>query len=182
MSSPFSKPNLRAFFAEFCATALFVFFGAGSVTAAVAAAGPQVQPVNYALSFGFAITILAFAIGDVSGAHINPAVTVALAVTKNIDPVKAVLYVISQCTGGLVGGGLLRLAVGKDAYRSGIGLSSIVNPGGGLLFEFMGTTILIFVVFNVAVWSAGVTANDFGGTLRPAPRTPCTDPSAFSAW
>ena len=181
MPSPFSKPNLRAFFAEFCATALFVFFGAGSVTAAVAAAGSEVQPVNYALSFGFAITILAFAIGDVSGAHINPAVTVALAVTKNIEPVKAVLYVISQCTGGLVGGGLLRLAVGKDAYRSGIGLSSIINSGGGLLFEFMGTTILIFVVFNVAVWSAGVAANDFGGTRRPEPRTPCTGPSISSA-
>jgi len=160
----FTKATLRAMFAEFCATALFVFFGAGSVSAAVAAAGPAVQPVNYALSFGFAITILAFAVGDVSGAHINPSVTLALAITKNIEPMRAVLYVISQIVGGLVGGGLLRLAVG-DAYRSGIGLSPLVQPGGGFLLELMGTLILIFVVFNVAVWTTNVAENDFGGTV-----------------
>ena len=86
------KVEARCAFAEFCATLLFVFFGPGSVSAAVAATGGlgPVEPVNYALSFGWSITILAFSIGDVSGAHINPAVTLSMALTKNISPVRAV--------------------------------------------------------------------------------------------
>ena len=103
--------------------------------------------------------------GDVSGAHINPAVTAALAVTRNIDPKKAVFYVASQIVGGLVGGGLLRLSVGEAAYKSGIGLSPIIEPAGGFVLEFMGTTVLIFVVFNVAVWTGNVQDGDFGGTV-----------------
>lgn len=120
------------------------------------------------------LQILAFAIGDVSGAHINPAVTASLAVTGNLAAPTALIYVIAQILGGerplchpalstpadlhpsalyvpagLAGGGLLYAALGPDLYKSGIGLS--VGAGGGLLFEFMGTLLLIFVVFNVAV-------------------------------
>ena len=161
------KMLARCALAEFMATALFVFFGAGSVTAAVQAVSPAgavvVEPINYAVSFGFGITILAFAVGDCSGAHINPAVTLSLAVTRNVTPLKAILYMVAQCTGGLLGGALLYLAVGPDAYKSGIGLS--IPAGGGLLMEFMGTLLLIFVVFNVAVWSGEASATDFGGTV-----------------
>lgn len=157
----------RAAFAEFSACLLFVFFGAGSVSAAVQAVSPAgyvvVEPSNYALSFGFLITILAFAIGDCSGAHINPAVTFSLAVTQNIEPRKAAAYMVAQFTGAFAGGGLLRLALGATAYKSGIGLS--VDAGGGLIFEFMGTLLLIFVVFNVAVWSGGAAATDLGGSV-----------------
>lgn len=153
-------------FAEFCATLLFVFFGAGSVSASVQAASPAgftvVEPINYAVAFGFGITILAFAVGDVSGAHINPAVTLSLAVTGNLPWPKAAVYALSQFAGGLVGGGLLYASVGS-LYKSGIGLS--VAAGGGLLFEFMGTLLLIFVVFNVAVWSGNPVSTDFGGTV-----------------
>lgn len=122
-----------------------------------------VEPVNYAIAFGFGITILAFAVGDVSGAHINPAVTLSLAVTGNLAWLTAAVYILAQCAGGLVGGGLLFASVGPALYRSGIGLS--VGAGGGLLFEFMGTLLLIFVVFNVAVWSGNPVSTDFGGTV-----------------
>ena len=161
---------MRCAFAEFCATALFVFFGAGSVSASVQAASPGgfivVEPINYAVSFGFGITILAFAVGDVSGAHINPAVTLALAVTGNLPPLSAVVYVFAQIAGGLLGGGLLLASLGPQLYKSGIGLN--VGASGGLLFEFMGTLLLIFVVFNVAVWSGNPVSTDFGGTVVSA--------------
>eukprot|EP00966_Prymnesium_polylepis_P290134 6702453-Prymnesium_polylepis.1 len=167
-----NKEPLCCFLAEFFATGLFVFFGAGSVSAAVQAAGAVVEPVNYALSFGFAITILAFSIGDVSGAHINPAVTLSLAVTRNISPERAVSFIVAQITGGLFGGGVLRAAIGKEKYKSGIGLAPELNGGSGFIMEYMGTFLLIFVVFNVAVWARKPT-DDFGGgvvaALAPIP-------------
>ena len=172
---PQLKEELRGAWAEAIACCLFVFFGAGSVSGAVSAtsdAGP-VEPVNYALSFGFSITVLAFAIGDVSGGHINPAVTLALAVTGNVTPTRAALYLIFQLLGGLAGGAILYGAVGKDNYHSGIGLAADVSPEGGFALEFMGTLLLIFVVFNVAVWAGKPLENDMAGStvsaLAPIP-------------
>ena len=131
------RAELTGAWAEFLACAFFVFFGAGSVSAAVKAVGEPVvvEPINYAASFGFAITFLAFAIGDVSGGHINPAVTLALAATGNVTVSRAVLYLIAQFAGGIVGGGVLRACVGPDNYHSGIGLAADLQPAGGFGLE-----------------------------------------------
>lgn len=119
--------------------------------------------VSYSLTFGFLITSLAFSIGDVSGGHINPAITLAMAVTKNITVVQAIVYMIAQFVGGIVGGGLLLATVGEKLYKSGIGLA--LEPVQGMLAEFMGTFFLIFVVFNVALWSAGLEKTDVAGSV-----------------
>ena len=165
----------RAAFGECLACAFFVYFGAGSVSAAISATsdlGP-VEPVNYALSFGLSITLLAFAIGDTTGAHINPAVTLTLAITGNLSPTRALLYIPSQIAGGLIGGGLLRASIGEDNYHSGIGLAEDVSANQGLLLEFIGTLLLCFTVYCVAVWSAKPLENDIGGStyavLAPLP-------------
>ena len=126
------KQEARAALAEFLACVFFVFFGAGSVVGAVSAtsdAGP-VEPVNYALSFGFSITILAFSIGDLSGAHINPAVTLSLALSRNLTLTRAFMYIAAQIAGGIVGGGFLFMCVDHDSYHSGIGLASDITPAG----------------------------------------------------
>ena len=83
----------------------------------------------------------------------NPAVTLSLAITKNISPVRALLYLLAQVGGALIGGGTLRAAIGKNQYYSGIVLSNHLNSGQGFLLEFVGTLLLLFVVFNVAVWT-----------------------------
>lgn len=163
--------TLRAALAEFLACMFFVFFGAGSVCAHVSSKAQS--PIDYASSFGFAITVLAFAIGDISGAHINPAVTLSLAITKNIELGRAGLYFVAQLLGGLAGGGLLRLSVGEEHYRSGIGMPTSINAGQAVLLEFMGTLCLVFVVFSVAVWSAKPDETDLSGStisaLAPIP-------------
>jgi aquaporin Z len=125
------KQEARAALAEFLACVFFVFFGAGSVVGAISATSDAgVEPVNYALSFGFSITILAFSIGDLSGAHINPAVTLSLAVSGNLTPTRAFMYIAAQITGGIVGGGFLFMCVDDDSYHSGIGLANDITPAG----------------------------------------------------
>jgi len=168
---------MRAVRSARSAAFFFVFFGAGSVSAAFTAnanaSAVVIEPVNYALSFGFGITVLAFAIGNLSGGHINPAVTVAMLVTGNLSPTRALMYIPMQIAGGLCGGGLKRLALDGHNYYSGIGLDQHVTPGQGFIFEFMGTLLLIFVVFNVAVWTGRPLENDIGTTtvsaLAPLP-------------
>jgi aquaporin PIP len=169
------KEEGRAALAEFFACCFFVFFGAGSVVGALSATGDAgpVEPVNYALSFGFSITVLAFCIGDVSGGHINPAVTVTLAVTRNITVSRAVFYIAAQIAGGIVGGGFLFMSVEKGSYASGIGLASDITPFGGFWLEMMGTLLLLFTVYNVAVWSGKPLEHDLAGStisaLAPLP-------------
>jgi aquaporin Z len=123
-----------------------VFVGAGSVTST---AGGDV--VAYSLSFGLAITVLAYGIGDISGGHINPAVTLSMVLTRNMTPSRGLAYFISQMLGATVGGGILRGAVGKELYNSGIALNPKITPFGGMICELMGTTFLIFTIFHVAV-------------------------------
>lgn len=187
------KEELRAAFAEFIATMLFVFFGVGAVNAMIRAQGYNNQyghqPINYSVAFGFAITVLAYSIGDVSGGHINPAVTFTLALTGNITATRAIFYIIAQLIGGIIGGGLLCAACGgmEDkailAYVSGIGINGglsgdgyehlRINHGQAFLFEFMGTLILLFTVYNVAVWTSAPLEThlqmNLKGTLAPIP-------------
>jgi aquaporin PIP len=149
---------------EFIACLLFVFTGCGSVCAAVASGGAN-NPINYASAFGFTITILAYSIGDVSGAHINPAVTLAMGVARQISPVQLVVYWFAQFTGGMCGGAILHAAVGDEMYVGGIGLHKNISPQGGFALEFMGTFLLVFVVFNVALWSSGLEKSDVAGSV-----------------
>jgi MIP family channel proteins len=149
---------------EFIACLLFVFVGCGSVCAAVASGGAD-NPINYASAFGFTITVLAYSIGDVSGAHINPAVTLAMAVARQISPVQLIVYWVAQFTGAMCGGAILHAAVGEEMYFGGIGLHKKITPEGGFALEFMGTFILVFVVFNVALWSSGLEKTDVAGSV-----------------
>ena len=98
----FSQIDLwRAALAEFLAMAMFVFMGCGSVTAtgeflvanAINPLPPSVARVMpIATAFGISIVVLAFAVGPISGGHINPAVTLALLIQRRISPRRAMLY------------------------------------------------------------------------------------------
>ena len=92
----------RATLAEFVATLLFVFIGAGSVVATGALTNGELTAARLlviALAHGFAIAILAYATANISGGHINPAVTFAAWLTKNISTARAMMFV-SGTAGG----------------------------------------------------------------------------------
>lgn len=184
------KKELRAALAEFLATMLFVFFGVGAVNGMVRNHAPTKtvgDPINYATAFGFSITALAYSIGDVSGGHINPAVTLTMAITqKDFTWMRCAMYMVAQFLGGLVGGGFLCAAQGgydTGTFLSGIGINppnvnaikgvTAINSGEAFLFEFFGTLILLFTVYNVAHWSSNAPQSDLQkntfGALAPIP-------------
>src|SRR4029077_10655400 len=96
-------------FAEFIGTASLVFIGAGSVPAILLLEGGTKAPFSGAdlgfisMAFGLVIVALVYTIGKVSGCHINPAVTFALAVTKRVPWGEVPLYWGSQLAGGIAG-------------------------------------------------------------------------------
>ena len=147
------------------ASALFVYVGVGSVVGQVSGAPAHVMACNYAIAFGLMITLLAFSFGDVSGAHINPAVTLALTLTGNVRVIRGLLYMVFQCLGGLVGGGVLFAAVGEQKYISGIGLAPHLSAAQGFAHELVGTFTLVLTVFNVAVRAGKTNPNDITGVV-----------------
>src|SRR3954453_1193690 len=97
--------------AEALGTAVLVFLGAGSVPALFLARGgvggapfTGAELLTISFAFGLAVVAMVYSIGKVSGCHINPAVTLSMAVTKRMEWSQAIPYVVAQCVGATVGG------------------------------------------------------------------------------
>ncbi|AQA04363.1 aquaporin [Mycobacterium sp. MS1601] len=144
--------------AEFIGTALLVIFGPGSVVAALVAQEGEIDypSVGFiSLSFGIVVAAVIYGFGTVSGAHINPAVTFALAVIKRFSWAEVAPYVLAQLAGA-VGGALLVVAMfGSRAAELGlIGATTLgdgVSISAGILAEVVGTFLLMFTIMAVAV-------------------------------
>jgi len=156
----------RGAVSEFFATLVFVFVGTGAVVAAQAQLGEddidQASLVLISLSHGFAIMVLVYTVGEVSGGHINPAVTWACLLTNKLSFLRALVYVISQLLGAIVGSAIL-LSILPTQLHHGMGchsVNSLLSVGQGLGCEIMFTFIFIFVVFATAI-------SPFAGKLAP---------------
>lgn len=157
----------RATLAEFIATLLFIFLGAGTVvvTGGLMKEGlTSARLVAIALAHGFAIALLVAATAKVSGGHINPAVTFGALVTGKIGLPKAIMYVVAQLLGAVVGAWLIWLVIPVAAQGNlgAHGLGAGITTGGGLLAEIVLTFALVFVVFATAMDPKGL------GHLAPA--------------
>ncbi|XP_053561000.1 aquaporin-5-like [Bombina bombina] len=137
----------RAIFAEFLGTLLFVFFGLGS-----ALSWPSSLPsvLQIALSFGLAIGTMVQTLGHISGAHLNPAVTVAFLVGSQISLCKAVFYILAQMLGAVAGAGLL-YEFTPSAVRGILAVNMLSNdttPGKGVAVELFLTMQLVLCIFG----------------------------------
>lgn len=143
---------MNKYIAEALGTAILVFFAVGSAVFGFAGIGM----VGIALAFGFVLLGLAYAIGPVSGCHVNPAVTLGMLVARRISPADAGAYVVAQVIGGIAGAALIKLVVkmgdvrthgvtGANAYGKGAG----INGGGAFVLEIVMTFLLVFVVLMV---------------------------------
>ncbi|GAA3862379.1 MIP/aquaporin family protein [Streptomyces sedi] len=146
----------RALAAEAFGTLVLVFFAVGSAVLA----GEFVGSLGIALTFGFVLLGLVYALGPTSGAHFNPAVTLGMLLAGRMSPRAAGWYWLAQLAGALVGSALLFLvahqvpglktgeAFGSNGYghRSAVGLSI----AGSFVTEVMLTALLVFVYLSVA--------------------------------
>ena len=132
---------------EFLITLLYVFLGCGSCTVW----DPHRPPdeVKVALSFGLSVATLVQCVGHISGAHMNPAVTLAMLVTRNVSLLRGGCYMLAQCVGAIAGAGILygvtpvasHGTLGTTTVREGVGL------GQAFGVEFMITFVMVFTIF-----------------------------------
>jgi glycerol uptake facilitator protein len=145
--------------AELLGTALLVLVGPGSVVATLTLAGKSVPAVTGAdllgISFAFAFVIAAmvYAIGKVSGCHINPAVTFALAVTKRVPWREVPVYWCAQVVGAVIGALGIWAVFGHSAITLGMGMTSFNEHtstwGSAIFAEGIGTAVLMFTILGI---------------------------------
>jgi aquaporin NIP len=161
------RPDLRRrALAEGLAAFALVFAGCGAIVAN-AAYGGALGALGVALAFGLVIMVMVYATGHLSGAHINPAVTLAFTLTRHFPARDAGAYVLAQLAGAIAGA-LVLLAIWPDQPGElGATLPS-VGAGSALVYELVLTAFLMFVIMAVATDTRAVgpaAAIAIGGTI-----------------
>jgi MIP family channel proteins len=161
-----SLPLARRAAAEGIATFALVFAGCGAIVSD-AVYGGALGVVGIALVFGLIIMVMVYATGHLSGAHINPAVTVAFTLGRHFPPREAAVYVAAQLVGGILGA-LCLLAIWTDAPADLGATVPSVGAGSALVYELLLTAFLMFVIMAVATDTRAVgpaAAIAIGGTV-----------------
>lgn len=135
-------------YAEFLGTFFLVFFICGAI-GVNALYSHALGHVGISLVCGLTVTLIILAIGHISGAHINPAVTIALALIKKISWPHAVAYIVAQVLGGIVGYFLLQHTIFSGA-NFGVTAPSGA-PFDSFVIEIVMTAALLFVVLGSAI-------------------------------
>lgn len=152
--------NFKKYLAEFIGTMVLVIFGCGSAVAANTLLGIAGQGVPLAFStlliafaFGLSIVAMAYSIGNVSGCHINPAVSLAMFISRKLDGRDFIGYLAAQFAGGIAGAGILCVIFGSNAAlgQNGYGAASAlgVNAGVALLVEIILTFVFVLLILGV---------------------------------
>jgi aquaporin Z len=147
-----SPTLVRSLTAEFLGTGLLVFLAVGSAVAGI----DQLGPTGVALAFGLVLLALAYAIGPVSGCHINPAVTLGVLLSRGMTLPEAAGYWVAQFAGGIAGAALLQLltsgfgdltdqtgALGSNDY------GATISAGGAFVLETLLTFAFVLVILLV---------------------------------
>ncbi|MBE6502734.1 MAG: MIP family channel protein [Methanobrevibacter sp.] len=148
---------MKRYVSELIGTMVLVLFGCGSA----AIAGPTLGTLGIAMAFGLSIIAMAYVIGDISGCHVNPAVSIAMWIDGRLNAKDTFLYIIFQCIGAIIGIGLLiaiiTSAPSLGGYavtglgQNGFGSASSVGIGviGAIIVEIILTFVFVFTVLGV---------------------------------
>jgi aquaporin Z len=152
--------------AEFIGTFWLVFGGCGSAVLAAAFPNVGIGLLGVSLAFGLTVLTMAYAIGHISGCHLNPAVSIGLVTAKRFPASELPAYIVAEVLGGIAGAGVLYLiASGKPGFDIAGGLASngyaVHSPGGySLMACFVAEVVLTFFFLMIIL----------GATDRRAPQ------------
>jgi MIP family channel proteins len=150
---------MRSHLAELVGTFALVFFGCGAIANGL-------PPTSVALAFGLVIAVMIYAVGHISGAHFNPAVSIGFAVGRHLPWSRALTYAIAQIAGATLGALALRWTLGSAAT---LGVTQPAGTDGqALIWEIVLTFFLMLVITAVAtdVRAVGQAASlAIGGTV-----------------
>ena len=148
---------MKQYVAEFIGTFWLVLGGCGSAVLAAAFPDVGIGLLGVAFAFGLTVLTMAFAIGHISGCHLNPAVSVGLWAGGRFPAGKLLGYIIAQCVGAIVAGGVLYFIasgkVGFDAVASGFASNGYAehSPGGYSLGAALVTEIVMTMMFLLII-------------------------------
>ncbi|MGX7163413.1 MIP/aquaporin family protein [Enterococcus massiliensis] len=175
--------DLRQYLSEFIGTFMLVFVGTAVVVIA------QVDPLTIGLAFGLTVTMMAYAVGKISGGHFNPAVTIAMVINDRLPIRDGLFYILSQFIGATVASAFLSLLIQANKLpKDGYGQTDFSTISAGMAFtvEAVITFLFVFVILMVtskkfgtatmASFAIGLTLsfliivalNLTGGSLNPA--------------
>ncbi|KQO10692.1 MIP/aquaporin family protein [Paenibacillus sp. Leaf72] len=154
--------SFKKYAAEFIGTFVLVLFGCGSA----ATAGAELGYLGIALAFGLSIVAMAYVIGPISGCHINPAVSLAMLISRKLSGADFIGYVVSQIAGAIAGSAVLyAIIVSAGLPTTGLGQNGF-GPGYGIgisaLMAFIVEIILTFVFIYTIL---GVTSTEGNGNV-----------------
>jgi aquaporin Z len=148
---------MKRYISELIGTMVLVLFGCGSA----AIAGSVLGNLGIAMAFGLSIVAMAYVIGDISGCHINPAVSIGMWIDGRMEMKDLIMYIIFQCIGAIIGiailailincapnlGGYMATGLGQNGFgaASSVGL----NLYGALITEIILTFVFVFTVLGV---------------------------------
>ena len=142
---------MKKYFAEMIGTMVLVLMGCGS--AVIGATSGSLGTLGISFAFGLAVIAMAYAIGPISGCHINPAVSLAVLISKKMSVTDFIGYVVAQIVGAIAGAGLLKMIVGFGVadLTGGLGSNGVaaVGIGGALVVEIILTFIFVFTILGV---------------------------------
>ena len=143
---------MKKYFAECIGTFVLTLLGCG--TAMFLGCNDPAGVVGTAIAFGLTVVAMAYTIGNISGCHINPAITFAVALSGRMTWKDACGYWVGQIIGGIIAGAILLLltkVVAAPDLTGGLGTNGVANAGGvggALLVEFIATFIFVLVVLG----------------------------------
>jgi aquaporin Z len=151
---------MKKLIAEGFGTAVLVLVGCGSVALSGFGGAMPLGILPIALAFGLSVTAMAYAIGPVSGCHINPAVTMAMITSGRMSGVEGAKYMGAQVIGAFIGAGLLAVILGGKVAGSAAFGQTTFDPakfsiGVAFLVEFLATMIFTVVILGVTQAKGG---------------------------
>lgn len=152
--------SMKKYVAELFGTAVLVLIGCGSAVIA----GDNIGYLGISLAFGLAVLTMVYAIGPISGCHINPAITVAMWLRGKISTQDGISYIIAQMIGAALGAGIIALIVGSTASLGANGFGANYLGGysmqSAFITEVVFTTLFLLVIFGATAKDA---ATKFAG-------------------